>query len=111
MRNYLLDDIYEQDIKKISDALTELEFQGPIEGIFYLPVPEELLNDEQKEHMGECGPFFMALEVEETSVKVELLVRARNKIRCSCVAYATSEQRTHMMEYIDKFIADLEISH
>ncbi|WP_421901936.1 hypothetical protein [Maridesulfovibrio sp.] len=111
MRNYLLDDIYEQDIKKISDALTELEFQGPIEGIFYLPVPEELLNDEQKEHMGECGPFFMALEVEETSVKVELLVRARNKIRCSCVAYATSEQRTHMMEYIDKFIADLEISY
>lgn len=111
MRNYLLDDIYEQDIQKISDALAELEFQGPIEGIFYLPVPEELLNDEQKEHMGECGPFFMALEIEETSVKVELLVRARNKIRCSCVAYATSEQRNHMMEYIDKFIADLEISY
>ncbi|ACS80031.1 hypothetical protein [Maridesulfovibrio salexigens] len=111
MRNYLLDDIYEEDVKKISAALSELEFQGPIEGIFYLPLPEELLNDEQKEHMGECGPFFMALEVEETSVKVELLVRARNKIRCSCVAYATSEQRNHMMEYIDKFIADLEISY
>ncbi len=110
MRNYLLDEIYEEDVKKISDALTELEFQGPIEGIFYIPVPEDLLNDEQKEHIGECGPFFMALEVEETSIKIELLVRARNKIRCSCVAYATTEQRNHMMNYIDQFIADLEVA-
>lgn len=110
MRNYLLDEIYEEDVKKICDALTELEFKGPIEGIYYLPVPEDLLNDEQKEHMDECGPFFMALEAMETSIKVELLVRARNKIRCSCVAYADARQRNHMLDYLDKFIADLEVT-
>ncbi|WP_320169806.1 hypothetical protein [Maridesulfovibrio sp.] len=110
MRNYLLDEIYEQDVKKIADALTELDFKGPIEGIFYLPVPDDLLNEEQKEHMDECGPFFMALEVFETSIRVELLIRARNKIRCSCISYASDEQRNHMMNYLDQFITDLGVA-
>lgn len=109
MRNYLLEDVYEEDLAKIVDALKELELAGPIEDIFYLPIPEALLQDVQKEHLGECGPYFMALEVMENSFKIELLVRARNKIRCECVSYATSDQRSHMLDYIDKFIIDLGI--
>ncbi len=110
MRNYLLEDIYEEDLKKITEALTELEFTGGLDGIFYIPVPDSLLQDEQKEHLGECGPYFMALEVLENELKLELLVRARNKLRCSCVCYATPEQRNHMLDYLDNFISDLEIS-
>ena len=110
MRNYLLEDIYEEDLKKITEALKELEFTGGLDGIFYIPVPDNLLQDEQKEHLGECGPYFMALEVLENELKLELLVRARNKLRCSCVCYATPEQRNHMLDYLDNFINDLEIS-
>ncbi len=110
MRNYLLEDIYKEDLKKITEALKELKFTGGLDGIFYIPVPENLLQDEQKEHLGECGPYFMALEVLENELKLELLVRARNKLRCSCVCYATPEQRNHMLDYLDNFINDLEIS-
>ncbi|WP_027722724.1 hypothetical protein [Maridesulfovibrio zosterae] len=109
MRNYLLEDIYEEDLAKIVDALKELELAGPIEDIFYLPLPKNLLQDVQKEHLPECGPYFMALEVMEGSIKIELLVRAQSKIRCECVSYATPEQRNHMLDYIDKFIGDLGI--
>jgi hypothetical protein len=117
MRSYLIEDLVEDDLKKIADALNELEMRGPLDGIYYLPLPMELLQQEQKNHLDECGPYFMALELvegpsdmSECQVKLELLVRARNKIRCSCVTYATSPQRKHMIEYLDQFIEELEIS-
>lgn len=117
MRSYLIEDLAEDDINKIGDALTELQLRGPLDGIYYLPLPKELLQPEQEEHLDECGPFFMALELiegasemSECQVKLELLVRARNKIRCSCVSYATAPQRKHMIEYLDQFIEELEIS-
>lgn len=117
MRSYLLEDLYEADIEKISEALKEMDLQGPLEGIFYLPMPEELLQQEQKDHLGECGPYFMALEViegasemSECQLKLELLVRGRNKMRCSCITYATPPQSQHMIGYLDQFIEELEIS-
>lgn len=117
MRSYLLEDLYEDDIKKITNALNEMKLQGPLEGIFYLPLPEELLQPEQQDHLSECGPYFMALEVvegpsemSESQLKLELLVRGRNKMRCSCITYATAPQRKHMIEYLDQFIDELEIS-
>ncbi len=117
MRSYFLDDLYEDDIKKITAALNELELRGPLDGIYYLPLPEELLQQEQKDHLGECGPYFMALEIlegpsemSESQIKLELLVRGRNRMRCSCITYATPPQRKHMIDYLDQFIEELEIS-
>jgi len=117
MRSYLLEDLVEDDLKKISEALKAMELMGPLEGIFYLPLPNELLQQEQKDHHDECGPYFMALELiegasemSECQVKLELLVRGRNRIRCSCVTYATGDQRRHMIEYLNQFIEELEIS-
>lgn len=109
MKNYLIEELYEEDIAKITDALTELDFKGPLDGIFYIPVPDNILQPEQAEHHGECGPYFMALEILPGCLKMELLVRARNKMRCSCVAYANKEQRNHMMDYLDEFINDLGV--
>ena len=112
-----MEDLVEDDLKKIAEALNEMGLLGPLEGIYYLPIPQELLQQEQKNHLDECGPYFMALELvegvsemSECQVKLELLVRGRNKIRCSCVTYATTEQRKHMIEYLDQFIEELEIS-
>jgi hypothetical protein len=113
MRSYLIEDIYEDNAKKIATALDEKGWRGPIEGIWYLPVPEERLTDEQREHLGECGPYMMALEkvdrVEEHDFKLELLVRSRNRIRCSCVAYASPEQREHMIGLLDDFFRDQDV--
>ncbi|MGE4292270.1 MAG: hypothetical protein AB7E32_08675 [Desulfovibrio sp.] len=113
MRCYLIEDIYEDNAKKISKALDEQGWRGPLEGIWYLPVPGELLTKEQREHLSECGPYMMALEmvdrVEEHDFKLELLVRARNKIRCSCVAYATPAQREWMIGLLDDFFREQDV--
>ncbi|WP_419787919.1 hypothetical protein [Pseudodesulfovibrio sp.] len=114
MRTYLVDDLYEDDFAKIVKALDDIKLNGPLEGIYYLPLPEDLLDSEQKDHLAECGPYFMALEtvkgVSESHIRLELLVRGRKKIRCSCITYATAAQRKHMIEYLDQFIEDLGIS-
>jgi len=114
MRTYLLEDLIDKDYKTIMEAFDNLGFKGPIDGIYYIPMPEELLQQEQLDHMGDCGPYFMALECieqfEDNRMKLELLVRASSKIRCSCVSYATPKQREHMIEYLDQFIEELEIS-
>ncbi|MBG0789953.1 MAG: hypothetical protein H0S80_05570 [Desulfovibrionaceae bacterium] len=117
MRCYLVEDLLDADLKKIADTLDELQLRGPLDGIYYLPLPENLLQPEQTAHLDECGPFFMALELvegasdmSECQVRLELLVRARNKIRCSCVAYATPDQRRHMIDYLDQFLNGLGIA-
>lgn len=114
MRTYLIEDLADEDYDKILAALGEMELNGPLEGIYYLPLPEALLQPEQSDHLVKCGPFFMALEAVKTPsenlLKLELLVRARNIIRCSCVTYATPEQRKHMIDYLDQLIDELEIS-
>ncbi|WFS60929.1 hypothetical protein LF599_09565 [Pseudodesulfovibrio thermohalotolerans] len=114
MRTYLIDDLTDKDYQTVLKAFDDLGLRGSLEGIYYLPLPEDLLQGEQKAHLGDCGPFFMALEgvesPDQNSLRLELLVRARNKIRCSCVSYATTAQREHMIEYLDQFVEELEVS-
>jgi len=114
MRSYLIEDLVDKDCQAIVAAFEELGFRGPIDDIYYLPLPAELLQREQQEHLEECGPYFMALECikkeDENSLKLELLVRGRKKMRCSCISYATPDQRAHMLEYLDQFIDELEVS-
>lgn len=113
MRCYLIEDIHQDNARKIVKALNDKGWQGPIEGIWYLPVPDSLLSEEQKAHLADCGPYMMALEkldrVEEHDFKLELLVRARNKIRCSCVAYATAAQRERMIETLDALFREQDV--
>ncbi|WP_285904893.1 hypothetical protein [Pseudodesulfovibrio pelocollis] len=114
MRTYIIEDLYDADYETILKAFDELELKSQIEGMYYLPLPEDLLQPEQRDHLAECGPYFMALEAVRNpagnQLRLELLVRGRKKIRCSCVCYATAPQRKHMIEYLDQFIEELEIT-
>jgi hypothetical protein len=109
MRYYLIDELFEEDVKRIESALREQGYAGGIEGIFYLPVPEDMLTDEQREHFDKCGPYILSLETGDTWLKMELLVRARNMLRCSCLAYAAPTLRAHMIDFLDRFIRELDI--
>ena len=68
-----------------------------------------MLSPIQKEHMQSCGPHVFGLEVEEDSLRMELLVRAKNRMRCDCVHYATPELRAHMITWLDQMLTDLGI--
>ena len=115
MRCYLIEDIYPEQLDKITASLKDKGLSGSLDGVFYLPVPEDLLSDVQRAHAAECGPHMMVLEAAigenlEGFLKLELLVRAQNKLRCDCVAYATPAQREHVMDFLDSFIRQLDIS-
>lgn len=112
MRCYLIEDLTGENLKRIESRLTELGLRGPLDGIYFLPVPEDLLSPEQAEHAGECGPHIMALEVlpDFGALKLELLVRGRGRLRCSCVTYADAAQRTWAMDHLDTFIRELDIA-
>ena len=90
MRNYLIEDLSPESLACIAQRLKDRGLAGPLTGIFYLPVPPELLNEEQQAHQDECGPHIFALELieEPGSRKLELLVRARGRLRCSCCVRA-----------------------
>lgn len=109
MRSYIIEDLRKEDIERIKQRLDAMELGGLMDDLHWFPLPPALLNPEQQEHK-ECGPHCMALEVGDTWLKLELLVRARNILRCSCVSYATSEQRAHMMDYLDTLLKELDIS-
>lgn len=109
MRYYLIDELDKTKIERIKAALDAKELRGSIDDVYYIPVPESCLTDEQKSHMNECGPYIMALETGEDWLKMELLVRARNKLRCSCITYAEPAVREQLMAIVDDFIKELDI--
>jgi len=109
MRLYLLEDLTRENISAITERLNEMELAGSMDGIYWLPCPTELLSETQKEHADECGPHCMAVEIESTTVRMELLVRARNKLRCDCVSYASPELRAYMIKYVDNMLVELNI--
>lgn len=112
MRCYLIEDFYPEQLQKITAALSGKGWAGSLDGIFYLPVPETLLTETQRKHAGECGPHIFVLEAVEAegTLKLELLVRAQNKLRCECVMYATPAQREYIISFLDDFIRHLDIS-
>ena len=116
MRQYRIEDLYPDALQRIEKALDERGLRGGLEGIYYLPVPPEHLTDIQRQHLDECGPFFLALETtlppgsKTGCVQMELLVRARNKMRCDCLCYALPALREHMIDYLDDFIRQLDIA-
>jgi hypothetical protein len=111
MRTYLIEDLRPEQLEQVCQRLAALGLSGPLDGIYYLPLALALLTDEQREHHKECGPYIFVLEIlGESSLKLELLVRAQGKLRCSCVMYATAEQRAHIMDYLDEFLREMDIS-
>jgi len=109
MRWYTIDELYPKDVERIVAAMETRGMRGSIDGLYYITLPAELLSDEQTAHAAECGPYIMAIEVEEEFLRLELLVRARGKMRCSCVHYAGPETRAWAMNHLDTIIRELDI--
>ncbi len=82
-----------------------MNLQSGVEGVYWLPIPSELHSEIQKEHASKCGPYVMALEVDDESLCLELLVRAKSVLHCNCVSYAHAELEQYMMRYVDSLLS------
>ena len=48
MRSYLIEDLTGENLKRIEARLIELGLRGPLDGIYFLPLPEDLLSPDRK---------------------------------------------------------------
>ena len=108
MRCYLIDEIHTDVLDRLEKILTERGYQSGIEKLYWLPVDNEMLLPVQREHTASCGPHCLALEIMESGVRLELLVRAKARMRCECISYLSPAAEQEMTHRVDSLLATAE---
>ncbi len=113
MRQYLLDEIARKDLPRVRQYLNEHAAAASLQDVWWVDLPEDLLSPEQFEHAN-CRPFRFAVEVGEPMVgdcfvRFELLIRSEQTMRCTCIGYATRQQRDFILGYADRLVAELAL--
>ena len=108
MRQFVIDDLSPMERDNIDSYLKRNLKQGPMIGLYWIVLPEELLTDIQKEHT-DCSPYYFGVEVEKDLVRFEFLVRSNAHLHCDCIAHATSEQRQYVLDFLDTMLAEEQI--
>ena len=105
MRQYLIDEITFLERDNIESYLKRSLKLGPIEGVFWLEVPPDLLGPAQQGHE-KCGPFYFSVILEEKTLRFEFLVRSSHNMHCSCIAWSTAAQRQFVLDFADRLLAE-----
>jgi len=109
MKQYVIDQLRPSDFKKLKTYLGQHFNGSAVEGIYWIPLGSELFNGLQQQHR-QCQPFYFAMELEEQCLACEFLVRTQHRVRCGCMSYADSSQRTWLMDLVDNILAELDIT-
>ncbi len=109
MKSYFIDEIKSSDIQKISDFLIKNADPSRIKQLFWIPIPEDLLSEEQYAHK-KCRPHVFAVELGDAWVKFEFLIRSLNNFHCTCPGYATSQQQNFIINFAHTMIDTLNIT-
>ncbi len=108
MRQFLIDELSKEERDNIESYLKRTVKPGPINGMYLLEIPEDLLGPVQYEHPG-CGPFYFCIETGDNTVSFEFLVRSPTNLHCSCIAYASPDQRDFLLRFIDTLLEEESI--
>ena len=108
MKQYVIDELRPEDFSRLKDYLDKNLLPSGVTGIYWLPIDQNNLADIQLEHI-DCQPYYFALDLEPNLIACELLVRSEKRIRCSCIGYATKQQRNWVIEVVDAMFDSLEI--
>jgi len=96
------------DHEAIKVYLKENYSASDVDGIYWIPLEEDILTEIQKEHT-DCQPFYFAVDLEPNRIAFEMLIRTQKKMRCSCMGYATENQRDWLMGLADSIFDQLGI--
>ena len=108
MRLYKIDQLSREEKANVESYLNRTLQPGPMEGLYWLELPQDLLSAEQNVHE-DCSPFFFAVELEAEAVSFELLVRSQTNLHCTCIAHATPAQRDFVLQFIDRMLQEEQI--
>jgi hypothetical protein len=108
MKQYVIDQFSPEDYNNVKDYLDKHFSNSGIDGIYWIPIDDDLLTEVQKDHK-DCRPFFFAIEIVPNRMSCELLVRTKNRMRCDCIQHATELQRNWLIAYADSIFERLNI--
>lgn len=108
MRQFVIDELSILERDNLESYLKRSLKPGPMAGIFWIELPDDLLAEAQRGH-DPCGPFYLGVELTEKKLCFELLVRSQSNLHCTCIAYATSVQRQFVLDFIDRMLDEERI--
>jgi hypothetical protein len=108
MKQYVIDELRPDDHHKIKQYLDKQFGPAEIGGVYWVPLTAEVLTEIQQQHV-DCQPFYVAIELQEDQLALELLIRTKSRVRCACIGYAAPDQRNWMVELIDAMFKHLDI--
>lgn len=108
MRQFVVDDLSQEEQANLDSYLKRTVKACGMEGMFWLPVPDDLLAEAQQGHE-QCGPFFFGIELGRNRLIAEFLVRSQSNLHCSCISYSTPVQRQFLLDFLDRMLADERI--
>ena len=108
MKQYVIDELRPDDHQKLKQYL-DAHYAAPgFEDLYWFRLDEALVEDEQKSHT-DCRPHYFALELLFDRLICELLVRTNQRVKCTCIQYASERQRNWLVQAIDAIFQKLEI--
>ncbi len=108
MRQIVIDELSPMERDNIDSYLKRTLKQGPMVGLYWIELTPDNLSEAQQGHE-KCGPFYFGVEVEDSRVLFELLVRSNSNLHCSCIAHATPDQRQFVLDFIDRMVEEEQI--
>jgi hypothetical protein len=108
MKQYVIDELRPKDHEAIKGYMEERYSASDVDGIYWIPLEQDILTRIQKEHT-DCQPFYFAVDLEPNLIAFEMLIRTQKRMRCSCMGYATENQRNWLMGLADSIFDQLGI--
>lgn len=105
MDSYSRTGISPEQQRALLALLDSMGYGAGMDGLYWLPLQEEDLSPLQREHLADCGPYALALEVEKGCLVLEFLIRARNSLCCNCIHPASPKVAAHMQAKLEALLA------
>lgn len=100
MRQYVIDELRAEDHEKIKTFLDGKYGEAHLLGVYRIPLDLSLLNEIQASHL-DCQPYYFSIELETDRISFEFLIRSPKRLKCSCMAYATKDQRDFIIRFAE----------
>lgn len=108
MKQYRIDELRPADYEKIKAYLGEHFGSSSMEGVYWIPLNPDLLDQVQAAHV-DCQPFHFAVVLDTKAISFEFLIRTLNRVRCDCIHYANGTQRDSIIQFADSIFERLKI--
>ncbi|MGD8889317.1 MAG: hypothetical protein PVF53_12945 [Desulfobacterales bacterium] len=108
MKQYVIDELRPEDHETLKTYLNDHFGPKVLDAIYWIPLDPDILTDVQIEHAA-CRPHYFAIDLDQTRLACELLVRTKRRVRCGCIDYATENQRNWLIDLIDSILYQLKI--